>query len=55
MRYQVVEDSQSGHCCFDATVVDTSKLEIINGEHRKEAHAAGRIEAFVAIRCRGGR
>lgn len=22
-RYQVVEESQSGHCCFDFTVVDT--------------------------------
>lgn len=24
-RYVVVEGSQSSHCCFDATVVDTSK------------------------------
>lgn len=24
MRYQVVEGSQSGHCCFEFTVVDTS-------------------------------
>jgi len=23
MRYKVIEDSQSGHCCFDWTVVDT--------------------------------
>lgn len=22
-RYKVVEGSESGHCCFDATVVDT--------------------------------
>lgn len=22
-RYQVVDESQSGHCCFDFTVVDT--------------------------------
>lgn len=24
-RYQVVEGSQSAHCCFEATVVDTTK------------------------------
>ncbi len=24
-RYQVVDDSVSGHCCFVATVVDTSR------------------------------
>lgn len=23
MRYEVIEQSQSGHCCFEATVVDT--------------------------------
>lgn len=25
MRYQVIEESQSGHCCFEATVVDTKR------------------------------
>jgi len=25
MRYKVVEGSESGHCCFDATVVDTEQ------------------------------
>ena len=25
MRYQVVKGSESGHCCFEATVVDTHK------------------------------
>jgi hypothetical protein len=24
-RYRVIAGSQSGHCCFDATVVDTTK------------------------------
>lgn len=32
-RYRVVNGSQSGHCCFDATVVDTSNPVIIGGEH----------------------
>ena len=27
MRYQVIEGSKSGHCCFDATVVDTSHVK----------------------------
>ncbi len=26
MRYQVIEGSVTGHCCFEATVVDTSRL-----------------------------
>lgn len=33
MRYAIVEDSQSGHCCFRYTVVDTAKPFLINGEH----------------------
>jgi hypothetical protein len=30
-RYRVVLGSESGHCCFDATVVDTSRPEL-NGD-----------------------
>lgn len=32
MRYKVVEGSQSAHCCFDATVVDTTKPTLIGGK-----------------------
>lgn len=32
-RYQIREGSQSGHCCFEATVVDTHKPDMYNGEH----------------------
>lgn len=32
-RYQVVNGSQSCHCCFEATVVDTAKPTNIGGEH----------------------
>ena len=28
-RYQVIKGSQSCHCCFEATVVDTSKPDMI--------------------------
>ena len=31
-RYKVVEGSQSCHCCFDATVIDTTKPSMIGGE-----------------------
>lgn len=31
-RWRVVPYSQSGHCCFEATVVDTTKPEMIGGE-----------------------
>ena len=32
-RYAVVQDSQSGHCCFSATVVDTSRPKMVHGKH----------------------
>lgn len=35
LRYAIYEGSQSGHCCFDATVVDTTKPHIIGGKHYK--------------------
>jgi hypothetical protein len=31
--YKVVAESQSVHCCFSHTVVDTTKPVMINGEH----------------------
>lgn len=27
-RFQVIEGSESGHCCFDATVVDTHVVRL---------------------------
>jgi hypothetical protein len=32
-RYRVVEGSQSAHCCFVATVIDTTKPVLIGGKH----------------------
>jgi len=32
-RYAVVEGSQSAHCCFEATVVDTTRPVMIGDEH----------------------
>lgn len=32
-RYKVVNGSQSGHCCFDYTVVDLTKPVMIGGHH----------------------
>lgn len=31
-RYKVVEGSQSAHCCFDFTVVDTANPEMVGGK-----------------------
>lgn len=28
MRYIVVDGSDTGHCCFDATVLDTTKPQL---------------------------
>jgi hypothetical protein len=44
-RYKVVEDSQSGHCCFDYTVVDTTRPEMIGGEQYKD-HFEAVCECF---------
>lgn len=35
-RYKVVEGSQSAHCCFEATVVDTTKPVMIGGKQYKD-------------------
>ena len=32
MKYKIVPGSQSCHCCFDFTVVDTSRPVMIRGE-----------------------
>lgn len=34
-RYKAVNGSQSAHCCFEATVVDTTKPVMIGGKHYK--------------------
>lgn len=32
-RYKAVPNSQSGHCCFDATVVDTTRPVMHGDKH----------------------
>lgn len=39
-RYVAIEGSQSGHCCFEATVIDTQKPEIFNGKHYNNRYEA---------------
>lgn len=36
VRYAVREGSLSGHCCFAFTVVDTSKVEVLNAYRSEE-------------------
>lgn len=31
-RFKVVKGSESAHCCFTATVVDTNKPTLVRGE-----------------------
>ena len=35
-RYIIYNGSKSAHCCFEATVMDSTKPEIINGEHYED-------------------
>jgi hypothetical protein len=56
-RYKIVAGSQSAHCCFASTVVDTTRPVMIGGKHYKgqyeplcecfdEADAAKIVEAL---------
>ena len=35
-RYRIVAGSQSRHCCFGSTIVDTSRPEMIGGQHYRD-------------------
>lgn len=37
-RYKVIDDSQSGHCCFECTVVDTAQPYMIHGKHYNDQY-----------------
>lgn len=39
-RYQVIEGSQSSHCCFDYTVVDTTQPDMIGDKHYNDQYIA---------------
>lgn len=36
MRYIIYTGSKSAHCCFEATVMDSTKPEMIGGEHYED-------------------
>lgn len=40
MRYKVIPESQSWHCCFEYTVVDTTKPVMLGGEQYKDEFEA---------------
>jgi hypothetical protein len=49
MRYQLSEGSQSGHCCFDWTVIDTKTPHIIGkGQYR---NSKGELEWEGVCEC----
>jgi hypothetical protein len=39
-QYKVVDGSQSCHCCFSETVVDTTKPAMIGGKHYESQYEA---------------
>lgn len=39
-RYKIVEESQSAHCCFSHTVVDTTRPRTIGDEHYNNSYEA---------------
>lgn len=43
-RYQIVEESQSAHCCFRYTVIDTTQADDFH-PHRAICECFGREEA----------
>lgn len=49
MRYQIFNGSKSAHCCFDATVIDTTKPEIIGGQHYRDSD--GRLHYETVCEC----
>jgi hypothetical protein len=48
-RFIVVEGSETAHCCFDATVVDTAKPQIVNGKQYRESD--GRLAYEQICEC----
>jgi hypothetical protein len=48
-RFAIFEGSQSAHCCFDFTVVDTTKPDIIGGEHYMDRD--GRLHYESVCEC----
>ncbi len=48
-RYAIYTGSQSAHCCFDATVVDTTKPDMIGGKHYKDS--SGQLHYESVCEC----
>lgn len=45
-RYKVLDGSESGHCCFEATVVDTTKPLLIAGNRYEGSDGEPKCEAI---------
>jgi hypothetical protein len=48
-RYESVPYSQSAHCCFEYTVVDTTKPHMIGNEHYRDR--AGNLHYEAVCEC----
>lgn len=49
MRYMIYDGSQSGHCCFNFTIIDTSKPVMIGGE--QYINNSGRLQYKEVCEC----
>ena len=45
MRYVIVDGSQSKHCCFDCTIVDTTKPVMLYGKPYIERETGQKYES----------
>lgn len=48
-RFEVISGSNSAHCCFEATVIDTSKPTIIHGKHY--VNSKGELDYETICEC----
>lgn len=50
-RYKIIEESQSWHCCFNYTIVDLQKPDVIRGvpqvDHKGEPRFLAVCECFT--------
>jgi len=48
-RFKVLAGSASEHCCFEATVVDTSKPTMMGGKHY--VNSEGKLDYETVCEC----
>ena len=49
MRYRAIEGSQSAHCCFTHTVVDTTKPTIFGAGENAKPYVPEGVQQFESV------